>query len=301
MNFYGQLAQFKYAKLSLHLHRKVLKMIMKPLIVLLFCITAAYANAQYYYKDFIVPRQAADELARLKEQKIRKVAVNSYESNGQPSEGFYCEKKINKSYTETEIVTEADLTPNSYFFSNFSKEGVLLSTTDSTEELVSSSRYLYNENGQLTEVVSITRTLNDDYSDDVSERHIYKYNTLGLPEEMLLIKNEKDSTYIVFQADESKHVGIEKNSTTKETYYYYYNSKGWISDIVHNYANRKELVTDFTFEYNRNGQVIQMIASEDEGRNYITWKYNYENGLRIGEKCFSKYNRLLGTIEYVYK
>ncbi len=275
----------------------------KILILIVAIVFTLNSNAQYYYKDIVSIKQSTDELLKLKENKFRSVTINSYESNGDMSEGFVCQKKINKDYTKTEIITAANVTPDSYFISWFDKEGVLQATSDSSEAIVVNTSYTYNEKKELILVQSSSRTQNDDYGDDVEEKHVYTYASNGLPKEMLLIKNSRDTSIIDFMEDETNqnHVGIEKNTKTGDKYYYYYNSKGWISDIVHSYSNKSNLIPDFVFEYNRYGQVIQMIASEDEGRNAITWKYSYENGLRIGERCYSKYNRQLGTIEYIYK
>jgi hypothetical protein len=62
-----------------------------------------------------------------------------------------------------------------------------------------------------------------------------------------------------------------------------------------------KLLPDFTFEYNSANKVTQMVAV-DEGvnRNYYTWKYVYNDGLKIIEKCFSKEGDLLGYFEYEY-
>ncbi len=44
-----------------------------------------------------------------------------------------------------------------------------------------------------------------------------------------------------------------------------------------------------------------MTTTEEGGSYYYIWKYTYDNGLRLKEKCFSKEKRLMGTIEYEYK
>jgi len=64
---------------------------------------------------------------------------------------------------------------------------------------------------------------------------------------------------------------------------------------------RRIMRPDYVFEYNASGLMIQMTASEEGINNYYIWKYVYENGLRVREKCYSKERRLMGTIEYEYK
>ena len=55
------------------------------------------------------------------------------------------------------------------------------------------------------------------------------------------------------------------------------------------------------FEYNSAGKITQMTAVEEGSNNYFIWKYTYDNGLRIKEKCFTNEKRLMGSIEYEYK
>ena len=118
---------------------------------------------------------------------------------------------------------------------------------------------------------------------------------------MLRIKNNADTTIITFAEDEAGNTGIEKNSKTGDTYYYYYDAKKRLTDVVRlNPANQK-MLPDYMFEYNYSGQIIQMTTTEEGGSYYFVWKYTYENGLRIREKCFSNERRLMGSIEYAYK
>ena len=59
---------------------------------------------------------------------------------------------------------------------------------------------------------------------------------------------------------------------------------------------------EFVFDYNRSGEMIQMVAVEEGAdSDYFTWKYTYDNDLRIIEKCFSKEKTLMGYFEYEYK
>ena len=60
------------------------------------------------------------------------------------------------------------------------------------------------------------------------------------------------------------------------------------------------LSADYLFEYNNASQIAQMTTTEEGGSYYYIWKYTYSNGLRSGEKCYSKERRLMGSIEYEY-
>ena len=69
------------------------------LLAFIFCFFAATTNAQYYYKDILSNKELVAEMARMKEQKIKTVSLHSFEDDGSPSEGFFCEKKINRNYS----------------------------------------------------------------------------------------------------------------------------------------------------------------------------------------------------------
>jgi hypothetical protein len=84
-------------------------MINKIFGVLLLLIPTAPLFAQYYYKDIVINKQAAADIAVLKEQKIRTVKINSFENDGLPSEGFFGEKKISKDYSRIEAMTKSDM------------------------------------------------------------------------------------------------------------------------------------------------------------------------------------------------
>ncbi|MBK8786884.1 MAG: hypothetical protein IPN43_10440 [Chitinophagaceae bacterium] len=107
--------------------------------------------------------------------------------------------------------------------------------------------------------------------------------------------------YSFFEADESGNILIEKNAKTAEVYYYYYDAKNRLTDIVHRYSYQKNLFTEYSFEYNEAGQLAKMITSEKEGAYYFTWRYDYEDGLRLNERCYSKEGRIMGSVEYKYK
>ena len=118
---------------------------------------------------------------------------------------------------------------------------------------------------------------------------------------MIRVKGAADSTVFVFLPDENNNVSIEKNTKTGDTYYYYYDTKNRITDVVRMNNYNQKMLPDYIFEYNAAGLITQMTATEEGGSYYFIWKYTYDNGLRIKEKCYSKEKRLMGTIEYEYK
>lgn len=280
---------------------KKLQMI-KPVLTAVLLVSGAFtANAQYYYKDILSNKQLITEMAQLKEQKIRAVSLKSFEDDGSISDGFFCEKKISKNYTTVETLTKSYITGASVFTSSFNSKGLLLQTVDSSDIASSTSLYSYNEKEKIISILSIVRSSDDDFKNEIREEHIYEYGSKGLPVKMVRVKNFNDSTTFVFSTDDNNNIAIEKNTKTGDTYYYYYDNRNQITDVVRLNKFNQKMLPDYIFEYNNTGLITQMTTTEEGGSYYYIWKYTYENGLRIKEKCFSKERRLMGTIEYEYK
>ncbi len=268
-------------------------------VILMFMGNAALA--QYYYTDILSNKQVMAEMAVLKEKKIRGVKVISFESTGEESEGFICQKKINRDFTEAELYTETNQTYPNTFTSYFDKNGLLQRTIDTSEAGATTIDYRYDAAGKLVSMNSSKSFATDDDAGVVTEQHLYQYNNAGILDRMYLVKNKLDTTVYAFEADEAGNIIIEKNSRTAEVYYYYYDAKKRLSEIVHRYSYQKTLFTESSYEYNYAGQISKMITSEKEGAYFFTWRYTYEDGLRSTERCFAKEGRLMGSVEYKYK
>lgn len=291
------------------------------LIILLICTGFAHsALAQYYYKEILSNKELIADRNAYKANKVRTVIVHSLEANGEPSEGFSCEKKINKDYSRIETTTEATATSKSILTSYFDATGLPTKTSDYSAINTTISNYKYDNNNNLINIVSYSystqqtdTTLFDFDKNDTTtlyEEHQYTYNANGQPVKMIKIKNKKDTSVINFVIDEKGNVTDEiEEKPQGRHYYYYYSENNRLTDIVRYNTLRKKMLPDFMFEYNTDGQLLQMISVEEEVKNiystednYFIWKYFYnENGLRIIEKCFSNEKKLLGSFEYEYK
>ena len=272
-------------------------------IFLLLAAIVPHTMAQYYYKDLVSNKQAQAEKAVLQEQKIKSIDVHSFEGDKTPSEGFFCQKKINKDYRRMETYTRSYTTGKALLTSYYNDKGQLVQSTDSSDITASTSFYQYNADGDITNIVSTSHSADEDFATMLKEEHQYKYNNKKQPVQMLRIKNNKDSVLIDFIIDENGNVTDEivpgKNG---QHYYYYYDTKNRLTDVVKFNVVLGKLMPDFTFEYNSSNQVTQMISVEEGvNRNYYTWNYVYNDGVKIIEKCFSKENDLLGYFEYEYK
>jgi hypothetical protein len=274
----------------------------RPLILLAFVVAVSpVCHAQYYYKDIISNRQLLEEMARLKEQKIHTISIKSFEDDGSPSDGFFCERRLNRNYTRSETLNKSNVTGSSVLVAEFDRKGFLLKSTDSSEIAVNTSSYGYDGEGRITRIRSSVRSSDDDFTNEIVEDHVYEYDDKGNLLRMVRVKNGTDSSFINFSPDEHNNVAIEKDSRSGATYYYYYDNKKRLTDVVHLNPFNQQMLPDYLFEYNAAGQVSQMTNTEEGGSYYFVWRYSYDNGLRTKEQCFSKEKRLMGTIDYEYK
>lgn len=285
------------------------------LFALLLPFIAQLATAQSYYKDIVINKQLIAEMALLKEQKIRTVKVKSFDREEEPSIGFFCEKKIKRDYSQFETVTQSYATPTSTLTTYFDKKGQLVQSVDSTDISVGFTNYAYDGNGNLTSLESGSRSSDEDYTVDATETHLYYYNDKNQPVKLIKLKNNKDSVVVNFVLDEKGNVIEEKDTRTNQSYYYYYDTKNRLTDVVYFNTSLRKLLPVMMFEYNGLNQVTQMMTAEEGSVFYYTWRYTYENGLKIREKCY--YNKkgdplireggyvgqrnLQGIIEYEYK
>lgn len=260
------------------------------------------SSAQYYYKDILSNHQLLADMALYKQNKVKLINIKSFEDDGKPSEGFFCQKKFSRDYSKAELFTRSDISGPSLLTSTFNNKGQLLKTYDSSKISVTSNVYKYDQQDRIASILSNVRSQDDDFTNEITEEHIYSYDEQNKPVQMIRVKNRTDSTIILFALDEHGNVAIEKDTKSGTKYYYYYDVKKRITDIVQANDLKTGLVPDYIFEYNNSaGLLSQMTTTEEGGNYYFVWKYTYDNGLRARERCYSKERRLMGSIEYEYK
>ncbi len=271
-------------------------------LLLLLCVACFSSKAQFYYKDILSNKQLLADMEAYRQNKVKQINIKSIEQDGTESEGFFCQKKFLKDYTKATLFTRSDISGASMLTSDFNKKGLLLSTHDSSAIAVNTNRYTYDDKDRIISIISSVRSQDDDFTSEIAEEHIYTYNQAGQPEKMIRVKNHTDSTTILFALDENNLVSIEKDTRSGTKYYYYYDDKKRLTDIVQENDFKTTMLPDYLFEYNNTaGQLSQMTTTEEGGNYYYIWKYTYQNGLRVKEKCYSKEKRLMGSIEYEYK
>ncbi len=259
------------------------------------------ANAQYYYKDILANLQLNKEFSILKNEQIKTIQLKSFEDNDEPSEGFFCEKKINKNYSQSEMISKSYITGQSLLVTDYNSEGHVVKTTSNTPTTTNIVQYEYDSQGRLTTVSTITTADGD--TAGITETHEYFYDQNGKLQKMLRKKNNLLLSTITFVKDDKGNI-VEENASgnrNDKKYYYYYDDKSRLTDVVHFNERAQRLLPDYMYEYNEFNLPKQMISIDETASNYFIWKYAY-NDKKLPEiqKCFSKEKRLLGTIQYEY-
>ena len=260
------------------------------------------ANAQYYYKDIISPRQTMEKAAIFKNQKIHSVNVYSYEYTGERTEDFNGTQTISSDYSRISTSFKTPLSGESELTTFFDGRGRIVKSIDTTDGSHSESEYFYNTDGTLSKITNISTSAGNKTE---KEDHMWFYNSSGKPEKMIRVKNVMDTAYVTFVPDENGNVA-EENSTRRNTalppYYYYYDAQNRLTDIVSYNAKAKRLLPLYIFEYNDKNQLSSMLVVPEGTDDYQKWIYEYNDaGLKLKETCLNKKKQILGRVEYEYK
>jgi hypothetical protein len=269
----------------------------------MLCLLISFgANAQYYYKDITGPAQTMEKAAKLKSQKVHTVNVISYEPDGEPTQDFNGNQSISSDYSRITTSFKTPLSGESQLTTFFDKSGRLVKTVDTADGSHSETEYFYNNNGTLEKIANISTSAGNKSE---KEYHLWYYNAAGKPEKMLRVKNDADTTYITFIADEKGNIGEEnsmRNGVSLPSYYYYYDEKNRLTDVVSYNAKAKRLLPLYIFEYNDDNQLSSMLVVPEGTDDYQKWIYEYnDRQLKVKETCINKRKQIVGRVEYQYK
>jgi YD repeat-containing protein len=272
-----------------------------PVLILIFFSASYITNAQYYYKDIVSTRKENNEFSILKNSNIKYIKITSYDEHDQPSEGFFCEKRFNKDYTQSKLMTNSNITGESLLVTDYDKNGDVIKTTTTTPHTTNTVGYNYDSSGN---IISIhTNTTAGGESGGITETHEYIYKD-SQPVKMLRKKNNALISTITFVKDEKGNI-IEEDPSGKsidKKYFYYYDDSSRLTDVVHYNPVAQRLLPDYMLEYSNGNKPDKIISVDETGRNYFIWRYAYDDKkLPEIQKCYSKEKQLLGTIQYEYQ
>lgn len=256
---------------------------------------------QYYYNDIISLKQSNEIYAAFKQNNIKLVTATSVESDNTPTAGFSYKRQItdNGSLVITDISLEATgPTETLEYYTN----NLLSKSVDSSSNVLTTVSYQYNQNGN----IDLIQTQTDDTSRNMHSVEIHKwFYTNNIPDSMLRIKDNGDTTFVHFKKDAQQNIIEElwlKKNHIIEHYFYYYNDASQLTDIVRFNTRAQQMLPDFLFAYNNNGILSQLTQIPQGSSDYVTWQYVYdERGLKIKDVLFDKHQQLLGTVTYTYQ
>jgi hypothetical protein len=273
------------------------------LLVFFFCTGSLSLHAQFYYQDILTNRSNHDQFQRFKKARVTRMTAKSIEGNGESTEGFIMEQVFNGSHSQVKTVTQLPGAPKTVMINYYNGQGFLYRTVDSNENSVTVYDYKYNDKGELTAILNTSRSLADKVKS--TESHNWFYNEQGVTEKMLRIREGTDTMEIRFVSDAQGRVTEEQSfnrNVPAGKVYYYYDDAGRLSDIVRFQEKLGRLIPDYTFDYNDNDRLSEMMVVQQGGKDYLTWRYQYnEAGLKLKEFCFTKQKRLAGSVEYSYE
>ncbi|HEX9512727.1 MAG TPA: hypothetical protein VF939_19680 [Puia sp.] len=276
------------------------KLITASLFLIVLC---QVSHAQYYYKDLVVTKQTAGQWRQYKDNKVSSVKLESFESDGQPSEGFVGDQEVTGDFSRITTHTRSSGTPDSWILAYYSPSGLLVKIVDTSDTYQSTSEYQYDPAGHITSITN-TSLETDNHLKDI-EQHLWQYDAQGKPSGMLKIKNGNDTTFVRFVTDEKGNIGEERarrNKIDLPAIYYYYDPENRLTDIVRYNIKAQRLLPVNIFEYQTGERPVSMLVVPEGSNDYQKWIYEYDDkGLKIKESCFNKKRELQGRIEYSYK
>lgn len=256
-------------------------------------------QGQFYYKDLITVQQTNAQWGLLKTNRVRAVALRTFEGNNQPAEGFTVSQRItdNRMITSTQSVSNG----SSELTATYNTAGRIVQTVDTSEDFYGATAYEYDEGGRVTTITNVSRS--GEFTN--TEVHAWSYDAGGKPTQMLRIRNNNDTTYVRFVFD-GKDVPVEEHSMRKgikePEIYYYYDDKNQLTDIVRYSAKARRLLPTHIFSYNAQGRVAGMLLIPEGSNEYQRWYYDYdERGLKVRERALNKQQQLMGKVEFSYE
>lgn len=273
---------------------------MKGLLFFFFLCFSVQASAQYYYKDVIGSSETAEIIRNYVSNKVRKVVLNSYDADGTRNENFLVTQSFDGSTLKTSSKSgDEDASLLTSFVNNL---GQVIKTIDSSNALISTTTYTYNDKGGLTSVLSVSTDSSRTFSQ--TELHRWEYNGDKIVR-MVRIKNSSDSSTVHFKLDERGNISEEqmvRRGVKSDPVYYYYDAQNRLTDIVRYNNKVKRLLPEYMFEYSAANQVIQKITVPGNSSNYLIWRYQYgPDGLKTKEAIYNRQKQLTGKIEYTYQ
>ncbi|HSF45446.1 MAG TPA: hypothetical protein VLA58_05525, partial [Chitinophagaceae bacterium] len=228
-------------------------------------------RSQHYYQDIVSNQNNHEQFQLMKKLRVTRVGVKSLEPTGEVTDGFFMEQVINNSYSQLKTSTQLPgAKQRSVLVNYYNQQGYLYRTVDSSENAVTSYEYGYNPDGKLASVINTSRS--DADKTKTTESHLWFYNDKGIPEKMLRIRENADTMEIRLLADDKGKITEEKSirkGVAGDNIFYYYDESGRLTDIVRYQDRLGKLIPDYTFDYDAEGRLSEMMVVQQSGKDYL--------------------------------
>src|SRR5258708_5578382 len=188
------------------------KLITASLFLIVLC---QVSHAQYYYKDLVVTRQTAGQWRQYKDNKVSSVKLESFESDGQPSEGFVGDQEVTGDFSRITTHTRSSGTPDSWILAYYSPS-VLLGNirekrTRRNKVDMPAIYYYYDPENRLTDIVRYNIK-----AQRLLPVNIFEYQTGERPVSMLVVpEGSNDYQKWIYQYDD-KGLKIKESCFNKK-------------------------------------------------------------------------------------
>jgi YD repeat-containing protein len=258
--------------------------------------------SQHYYNDIVDARQVGLRMSNYVQQKVKSVTATGYDAGGAKNTDYNEWQELGPDKLSLKVTTRNGQNITRETFS-FDQQYRLLSVTESSGYINSTTLYDYDASGNLVSVKTNSKDSLQDFTETIE--HQYSYSAAGKPQKLLRIVNGADSSEYRFNLEEKNNVADEqllRRGVAVDSVLYYYDSNNRLTDIVRYNKKVKRLLPTHMFEYDAGGRMIQkMTVLSANNPDYLIWRYVYnEKGLKTKEALFNKQKELTGRIDYSY-
>jgi hypothetical protein len=261
-------------------------------------------SAQYYYKDIVATNDVIKNNQQLRKHNIIKLKVQSYHYDDQEIESFLCEQNIENNAKNVLTITGSPYTGENRLHSFYTTQGLITRSVDSNVSVVVQNYYEYNLQQKLIKL-AVSSFEPELKNVRTTETHLWYYDAQQVPNKMVKVINDKDTTTTIFTKDSINNLVLDEVSYKKgkeiERYYYYYDSVNQLTDVVRYHPYKRKLYPEFIFDYNQKGEMIRKTSFQSGTTQATYWYYFYnEKGLKSEEQAFLPGNVFKGKLKYNY-
>ncbi|MDA3613926.1 hypothetical protein [Polluticaenibacter yanchengensis] len=279
------------------------KLISKILFLALATIVSKNSTAQYYYKSIVQLKQTKQNFESLVKAKVKTVNVTAADAEDKPLENF---KIVQRLAGQSKLITvsSAQSSQETVTITEFNQQFYPTKITDSSSFTLSTATYTYNNNGQLTELSSVSIDPTDSNNYSFREKQVFIYSKTGLPEKMYRVKDGVDTIEVRFITDPVENVPAIEEWWSKgrriEAWYYIFDKNKNLTGVLRK-SKKGQLLPDYLFEYNEDGTLNNYTTVTPGTSNYKIFYYKYNDlGLKDGELILNKQKQSEGSIDYEY-